>query len=229
MSQPIPIDPDGEIIDVGRIKPRRRRWLWWVVLAIVLLFFVSSRALSIYVSALWFGSLGYSAVYWYIFKLKIELFLIFFLLTVIILRGGFWLIDRAFASFPFGRRSIFVNQQPVNISPSRLLRPLDWIISVIAGLIFGFGMRQAWRSFALYFHQSPTGLADPIFNRPVGFYLFTLPVYEAISDWLLYLSIIILVAAIIYALLAITQQGLAAAGNSPKARPTSLAAVSCVL
>ena len=229
MSQPISLEPNGEIIEVGHTKPRRRRWRWWLLLAIVLLFFVASRGLSIYLSALWFGSLGYSSVYWYMFKLKIELFLIFFILTTLILRGGFWLVERAFASFAFDRRTIFVNQQPVNFSPSRVLRPLSWVVSVIAGLVFGLGMREAWRSFALYSHQVSTELTDPIFHKPVAFYLFTLPIYEAISTWLLYLSIIILIAAIIYAVLAVTQQGISTAGDVARARKTSVAAVSCAL
>src|ERR1700730_17820419 len=114
MAQPASLDSNGGIIDVGHITPRRRRWGWWILLAIVLLIFAASRGLSIYISALWFGSLGYSAVYWYMFKLKIALFAIFFSLTVIILRGGFWLVERAFASISFDRRTIFVNQQPVN-------------------------------------------------------------------------------------------------------------------
>jgi len=100
---------------------------------------------------------------------------------------------------------------------------------VLAGLVFGLGMRDAWRSFALYLHGAPGDLSDPIFNKPIGFYLFTLPVYEAFSNWLLYLSIIILIGAIIYALLAVTQQGLSNAGDISKARRTSLAAVSCAL
>jgi uncharacterized membrane protein (UPF0182 family) len=229
MSQQISLDPNGEIIDVGQTKPRRRRRRWWLLLAIVLPFFVASRGLSIYISALWFGSLGYSSVYWYMFKLKIELFLIFFVLTTLILRGGFWLVERAFASFAFDRRTIFVNQQPVNFSPSRVLRPLAWIVSLIAGLIFGLGMREAWRSFALYSHQVSTELTDPIFHKPVGFYLFTLPIYDAISTWLLYLAIIILIAAIIYAVLAVTQQGISTAGDITRARKTSVAAVSCAL
>jgi len=85
MSQLNSLDPNGEIIDVGRGKPRRpRRWLLLVILAIaVLLFLFGSRGLAIYTSALWFGSLGYSAVFWYIFKLKLVLFLIFFALTLL--------------------------------------------------------------------------------------------------------------------------------------------------
>ena len=229
MSQSISDDLGGEIIDVGHTKPRRRRWGWWILGAIVLFIVAASRGLSIYISALWFDSLGYSAVYWYMFKLKVALFAIFFVLTVLILRGSFWLIQRAFASIAFDRRTIVVNQQPVNFSPSRVLRPLAWVVSVLAGLVFGLGMRDAWRSYALYFHGSPGDSSDPIFSKPLGFYLFTLPVYDAFSTWLLYLSVIVLVGAIIYALLAVTQEGLSNAGDIAKARKTSLNAVSCAL
>jgi uncharacterized membrane protein (UPF0182 family) len=229
MSQPISLDPHGEIIDVGPIRPRRKRWRWLILLAILVLLFVASRGLSIYISALWFGSLGYSSVYWYMFKLKVELFAVFFVLTVLILRGGFWLVERAFAQFALDRRTILVNQQPVNFSPSRVLKPAAWVVAVMAGLVFGLSMREIWRSFALYFHRVPTALTDPIFNKPIAFYLFTLPVYDAVSGWLLYLAIIILCAAIVYALLAVTQQGLAGTSVFRRARRTSLAAVSCAL
>src|SRR6266705_1160742 len=154
MSQPMPFDTEGEIIDVGAPRSRRRgRWRWFVAIAIIILLFLSSRALSIYLSALWFGSLGYASVYWYMFKLKIELFVAFFVLTAVIVRAGLWLVERAFAEFSFDRRTIFLNRQPVNFSPARVLRPLSWVVSLLAALIFGFGMRQMWRSYALYTHQ----------------------------------------------------------------------------
>lgn len=229
MSRPRPFDAEGEIIEVGSRPRRRRAWLWWVVVAVILLFFLLSRSLSIYLSALWFGSLGYSAVYWYMFKLKIGLFVIFFALTLFLVRGGFWLVERAFADFALDRRTIFVNRQPVNFSPARVLRPLSWIVSVLAALVFGLGMRQMWRSFALYSHQVATPIDDPVFHKPLGFYLFSLPIYDAITEWLLSVSVIILVGAIVYALLAITQQGLSSAGDVAKARRMSLSAVSYVL
>ena len=226
MSRPLPVDRDGDVIDVGTTRPRPRRWKWLIIIALVVIILIASRALSIYLSALWFGSLGYSAVYWYIFKLKLELFLVFFLLTVAILRTGFWVIERVFASFAVGRRTIFINQQPVNFSPARVLRPLAWVISVVAGLLYGFNMRASWREFALYLHQNGSDLADPIFNKPLSFYLFTLPVYDGISEWVLYLSFIVLVGALVYAALALTQQEVLSGGDSSKTRRTSLAAVS---
>ncbi|HEX3143834.1 MAG TPA: UPF0182 family protein [Pyrinomonadaceae bacterium] len=225
MSSPI----EGPVIDITPNKPRRQRWKWLIVVALVLLIFIASRAVTIYISAAWFGSLGYASIFWFIFRAKLELFLIFFVVTTIVLRGAFWLIERAFSSFSFGQRTVFINQQPVNFSPARLLRPLAWIVSIIAGVVFGLGMRESWRSFALYFHQAPTNQTDPIFGKPIGFYLFTLPVYDAISSWVVSLAFIALVAAIIYAALAMTQQGLSTSGDSGKARRVSFATVSVPL
>src|SRR6185295_6493753 len=127
------------------------------------------------------------------------------------------------------RRTIFINQQPVNFSPARVLRPLAWIVAVGGGLVAGLGMREEWRSFALYFYQPQTGLADPIFNKPVGFYLFTLPVYDSVSSWAVSIAFVILVVAVIYAVLAVTQQGISTSGDFSSARRTSLAAVSVAL
>src|SRR5215813_5088821 len=114
MSRPVPFDHEGEIIDITPQKPRRRRWKWLILVAIVILLFITSRAISIYISAAWFGSLGYSSIFWFIFRAKLQLFAIFFVVTTLVLRGAFWLIERAFSSFSFGRRTVFINQQPVN-------------------------------------------------------------------------------------------------------------------
>ena len=161
------------------------------------------------------------------FRVKIELFLIFFVLTTVFLRGAFWLIERVFSSFSFDQRTIFINQQPVSFSPGRILRPVSWIVAVVAGLVSGLGMREAWRDFALFFHQAPTDVSDPIFNKSLGFYLFTLPVLEAISSWLISLLFIVLIAAVIYAALAFTQQGLTNTGDMKRSRAIGVAAV-CV-
>ena len=225
MATRFPRPADDEMIDVG--PPKRRRWWRWLILALVVLLIAASRSLAIYVSALWFGSLGYSAIYWYMFRLKVGLFISFVLITVLILRAAFWLLERAFASYALERRTIMLNNQPFQLSPARFMRPLAWVVSLVCGVIFGLMMKGSWQKFALYLHQTPTQLTDPIFNKSLGFYLFSLPVYDLLSSWLVAISIVIFLGALVYSLLTIPQQALKVASSKP--RGTSFSAISWAL
>src|SRR6185369_11364772 len=86
-----------------------------------------------------------------------------------------------------------------------IIRPLGWVISGLFGLIFGFSLKEHWRQFALYWHQPATNLSDPIFGKSLGFYLFSLPLYDLVSSWLLGVTFIILCAAVAYSLLGLPQ------------------------
>ncbi|HEV7682244.1 MAG TPA: UPF0182 family protein, partial [Pyrinomonadaceae bacterium] len=200
---------DAPVIDVG--PPKKRRWRLWLLGALVLVLLVLSRGLSIYLSAAWFSSLGFSAVYWYIFKVKLGLFVAFALLTVAILRTAFWLLERAFSAQALGKRTIVVNNQPIHFSPELFVRPIAWILAVLFGVFYGFAMKSEWQTFALYFNQASAATPDPIFNKPLSFYLFSLPVYDSVSGWAITLAFIILCAAVVYSLLAGPQKTLRAA------------------
>lgn len=221
MSQPFPLS-DEEIIDVP--PPRRRHWRRWLIAGLVLLFIILSRSLSIYVSALWFGSLGYSSVYWYILKLKVILFLGFFLLTVAILRGAFWLLERMFAVHVFEPRTIMLNNQPFQVAPARVMRPAAWVVALIFALFSGLAMKGKWLEFASYLNQAPTSLYDPIFQKSLSFYLFSLPVLDSISSWLVTMTFVILCAALLFSLLSIPQKVLK--GARSLSSKTAFAAVS---
>lgn len=224
MSNSFPIS-DAEVIDV--IPPKRRRWRRYLLAGVVLLFLALSRILAIYVSALWFGSIGYSPVYWYIFKLKAGLFVIFLVLTVLILRGAFWLLERVFATHTLEKRTIMLNNQPFEISPARFIRPLAWLLAAGFGIFTGLAMRGSWQEFANYFNQAPTTVSDPIFQKSLGFYLFSLPVLDSISSWLMTLTFVILCAALAYSLLTIPGRVLKQARTLSSG--TAIAAVSCAL
>jgi uncharacterized membrane protein (UPF0182 family) len=181
---------------------KRRHWRRWVLAAIALLLLVLSRTLGIYLSAAWFSSLGFSSVYWYIFKLKLGIFFVFLAATVVLLRSAFWLLERHFKSYALEKRTIVVNNQPVQISPERFVRPASWVISILFALFYGLAMKGAWQTFALYLNHAQAGSVDPIFHKPVSFYLFSLPFYDLISSWLITMSFVVLCASIIYSLLA---------------------------
>lgn len=196
--------PTHDVIDIA---PRNRhRWRLWLLVGLVLAFISLSRVLAIYVSALWFRSLGYSAVYWYIFKLKAGLFVIFTILTALLLSATFWLFQKLFGSYAFEKRTIILNNQPFQFSPARIIRPLGWVVAGIVGLIYGFGLKDNWRTVALYLHQPSTTHIDPIFRKPLSFYLFSLPLYQSLSSWLLGVTFIILCAALAYSLFSLPQK-----------------------
>ena len=192
-----------DIIDVGQ-RPRRRLYIW-VVVGLGILLLLSSRILSIYLSALWFGSMGYSSVYWTIFKLKAGLFIGFALSTAILLSATFWLFQKLFGAAAFENRTIILNNQPFQFSPARVIRPVGWAVAGLVGLIYGFAMKDEWRVFSLFFHQPAATTPDPILGRSLGFYLFSLPFYNSVSSWLTGVMFIILIAALAYSLLGLPQ------------------------
>ena len=194
---------DTEVIDVGPRK--RRRWKLWLILAAVVLLFSFSRILSIYLSALWFGSLGYTSVYWYVFKVKAALFAGSAIVTALLLSATFLLFQRLFGAYAFESRTIVLNNQPFQFSPAKFIRPLGWVISAFFGLIYGFSLKENWRQFALYWNQPATATHDPIFGKSLGFYLFSLPLYDVVNSWLLGVTFIILCAALAYSLLGLPQ------------------------
>ena len=226
MSDPFPLS-DREVIDVS--PPGRRRWRLWLLIALVVLLVILSRSLSIFLSAAWFDSLGFSAVYWYIFKLKIGLFVAFALLTFVILRGAFWLLERTLATTTMAKRTILVNNQPIQFSPERFVRPIAWILATVFALLNGFAMKSQWQTFALYFNQAPAPTADPIFNKPLSFYLFSLPLYDLVSGWLITLAFVILVATVVYWFLALPQTALKDARKTASKRPFSAVSIALAL
>src|SRR5687768_269986 len=194
-------DLDDDIIDVSPRKPARRRRRRWIVLAAFLVLIGLWQAIDLYVDALWYGSLGFGSRFWYALGLGWGLFAIFTLLTFGILRGGFYALEKWFRTDEIVPKRIIVNKQPVDVNVSGYLRAIGWIVSILFAVIYGLALSADWNTWVLYFHQPPTEMADPIFGRPVGFYLFSLPIYQLLTGWLMTLSVILVIASVVHAVL----------------------------
>jgi uncharacterized membrane protein (UPF0182 family) len=90
-------------------------------------------------------------------------------------------------------------------------------------------MKSAWEKFALYLNQTATTWADPIFNKSLGFYLFSLPVYELISSWLITLAFVTLCAAIIFSLFTIPATLLKNANSIAARKPFTAVSIALAL
>jgi uncharacterized membrane protein (UPF0182 family) len=69
---------------------------------------------------------------------------------------------------------------------------------ILAGLLAA-GETINWDGLLRFVYQVPYGQRDPVFGKDIGFYLFSLPAYIALKNWmLLTVSLSILVAGAVY-------------------------------
>lgn len=181
-----------------RQRPGRRVFLFvFAVLAVI--FFSSRTVLSYYVDALWFGSLGYTEVFRKTISLQWLVFAVFFTATFLILYGWFLGLWRAYQPHLRGGGPIFVGGRPLRLPVERMLRPIGLVVTLGIAFVTGTNMMLEWSTFALYWYAPRTnGIVDPIFGRPLNFYLFTLPAWQFVTGWLLTLAVIACVIAIFF-------------------------------
>jgi len=184
-------------------RPRGRRFLVLALLLIALAVFGARTAISYYVDALWFSSLGYRAVFWRSLSLEWVVFGLFCLATFGILYGWFAILMRVSRPELRSAGTIRIGNRIFELPVEGVLRTGALIGAVVISLATAASMMSDWPRFALYWYQpSPAGgIADPIFGRPVGFYLFSLPVWQSVAGWLLMVAILICAIAVVFVLI----------------------------
>ena len=188
-----------ESIHLRQRPPRRRRVFLFIFAVLAGIFFSSRTVLSYYVDALWFGSLGYAEVFRKTISLQWLVFAVFFAGTFLILYGWFLVLWGAYQPHLLGSGPIFVGGRPLRLPVERMLRPISLVVTLGIAFVTGTNMMLEWSTFALYWYAPRTnGIVDPIFGRPLNFYLFTLPAWQFISGWLLTLAVISCVIAIFF-------------------------------
>jgi len=185
-----------------RARPRRRRRFLLIVAVLVGIVFGGRTALSYYLDVLWFGSLGYGHVFWKTLSLQWGIFTAFAAATFLILYGSFLALKRAhLPDLPSGH-TIFIGRQPVKLPVEPVLRLIALGVSLAIAAATGAGMMAEWPTLALFWYAPPTAdVVDPIFGKPLNFFLFTLPAWQLIVGWLLTLAIITCVLAVFFILI----------------------------
>src|SRR5437667_11349474 len=194
-----------ESMDWPRMQPphgRRRRRFFLIVAVLAGIFFGSRTALSYYVDVLWFASLGYRDVFWKTLGLQWGIFTAFAAATFLILYGSFLALKRAhLPDLPSGQ-TIFIGGQPLKLPVEPVLRLVALGVSLAIAAATGAGMMVEWPTLALFWHAPRTaGGVDPIFGKPLNFFLFTLPAWQLLAGWLLTLAVITCVLAVFFILI----------------------------
>ncbi|HYN87390.1 MAG TPA: UPF0182 family protein, partial [Ardenticatenaceae bacterium] len=178
-------------------RPPAGAWLnrWTAAAALLLLLFgLLNWGVTALTEWLWFGELGYQRVWVTAWSTQVGLFLLFFAVALVVLLAN-WRLARAAAT------------RGLAFTPEQEMLEQRWFGWLLAGgalffaWIFAGAGARAWMTILRYLHRTSFGVADPIFNRDVGFYVFELPVYQLAQGWTLNLLLFALLgAAGIYAL-----------------------------
>ena len=176
-----------------RRPQRRNRGPLLIVAVLLAIMFGGGTALSYYVESLWFDSLGYVDVFWKTLNVQAAVFLIFGASTFLLLYGSFLALKPPRLG-ELTNVPILINGQPIRLPVEPVLRLIALGGALAIATVTGAGMMANWETLALYWYSrsSPAStLTDPIFARPLNFYLFTLPAWEMVSGWLLTMAIFV--------------------------------------
>lgn len=171
-----------------------------IVVGVVLLALIALRlAASFLVDWSWFAALGFAGVFWTTVGAKLAVFAAVFVPTALILYINVALAQRLsgfrpqLRAVPSPWNSIEGLTPPVLLE--RLYRLFPWAsvtiaASVLVALLIAASELGNWSVALRYLYQVPYGETDPLFGMDIGFYLFSLPAYVALKDWLLFTLVV---------------------------------------
>ncbi|MET4328047.1 uncharacterized membrane protein (UPF0182 family) [Bradyrhizobium sp. i1.15.2] len=164
-------------------------------------------ASDLLVGWLWFASIGYLQVFWTTIGAEAVVFLAVWIGTTVILWLNGWLALRSARQRPTQFVAAPSWSAAGNAPPDLLVLARDrlswpWLITGVAALLallVAAAQAGNWGVFLRFVYQVPYGADDPLYNKDIGFYLFSLPAYILIKNWMI-LALVLsgLFAAAIY-------------------------------
>jgi uncharacterized membrane protein (UPF0182 family) len=189
---------------IKRTPSRRRRFVLVVFVIIVFAIVFGGRtAISYWVDLLWFRSLGYGEVFWKTLGLEWGIFAIFAAATFLVLFGAFAMLRRVHRDDLPRDHTLMFGGRPVTLSVKPALGFIAIAGSLLVAAASGGAMASDWPTLALYRYAPPVNgaVVDPIFSKPLNFFLFALPAWHLIAGWLLTLAVLTCGIAILFLLI----------------------------
>jgi len=139
-------------------------------------------AVAIFPNWLWFQNLNFASVYWTMILGKFGLAAAIWLLMITILAVNLYAAQKF---YPVQEQKS-ADLGGLNISGNTLNKVILAAVLIVSFVIASRASAQ-WNMVLSYLNQQPFGAADPIFDRDIGFFVFSLPFLMFVREQLLIL------------------------------------------
>jgi len=151
-----------------------------LIIILVVLFLIAgglSFSVNLYFDWLWFGELGKTVLFTTALYAKGVLFssilagvFLFIYVNLLLAHKGPGAIQIGIPT-PDGRLTAYT-------FPETTVQRVAGLLSLVLAFLFAARGAALWETVWLWLHRLDFGVADPVFGRDIGFYVFTLPVLE---------------------------------------------------
>jgi uncharacterized membrane protein (UPF0182 family) len=149
---------------------------------LLVLWLIHRPLIEVVVDWMWFDAIGYVGIFETMLTARVAVGAIGLALAALFI--GFNVRWAAKAA-PIHPTRLAMLTGDVNFDADRLLRLLRVLGFVAVGflaLMFGLGTMGLWLDVLSFVHWEPFGEVDPVFGRDVGFYVFQLPLIDAVQS-----------------------------------------------
>ncbi len=164
-----------------------------LILVFLFLFWLGPRILDLATGWLWFADLGYLGVYRLRLVAQGLLFIAGGAVSLGLILGSALLAQR------LGSQALGHMEFPGNAA-TRAMEPSFRTAVLGGGILFSLmaagSLAAGWSEILQFLRPTTFGASDPIFNRDISFFVFSLPVYRLMQSWLITVVTLGLVAAV---------------------------------
>ncbi|NNG16667.1 MAG: UPF0182 family protein [Gemmatimonadales bacterium] len=144
-----------------------------VLVAVLVLLLAIPALVGLYTDWLWFQELHFERIFTQQLTTQIALFAGAGLLVFVVLYANLRLAQRGLVPDPI---LIRFNPNVPHLNVTSLLRRLAIPAALVLAFLTALPLTTNWLALLQFLHRTPFGVADPIFGRDIGYYVFVLPV-----------------------------------------------------
>ncbi len=170
---------------------RRARALVITGVVLVLGFFLLTAFASVYTDRLWYKEVGYGQVFSTMLWTKVGLFVAFAALMAAMVTVNMHLAYRFRPLFRMTPSDASVDRYRDAVTPIR-----GWLLAgvgIVVGIFAGTSAVGQWRTFQLWRNAEDFGRQDPYFKKDISFYVFHLPWWNFVVDFVMAATVVALI------------------------------------